>query len=143
MAFASKSPWVIHYDGSSCNGCDIEVLATLCPGFDGERFGVVNTGNPKHADIFLVTGSVNEQNIGVVREIYDQMLERLHRRGLPRLLQRHRRRGQGHPRRCVRPGLRRAPGADHRRRGGRRGEARREVGGPGRCQEGSVRNDDL
>ena len=44
MAFASKSPWVIHYDGSSCNGCDIEVLATLCPGFDGERFGVVNTG---------------------------------------------------------------------------------------------------
>lgn len=75
MAFASKSPWVIHYDGSSCNGCDIEVLATLCPGFDGERFGVVNTGNPKHADIFLVTGSVNEQNIGVVREIYDQMLE--------------------------------------------------------------------
>ena len=35
----------------------------------------MNTGNPKHADIFLVTGSVNEQNIGVVREIYDQMLE--------------------------------------------------------------------
>ena len=67
MAFASKSPWVIHYDGSSCNGCDIEVLATLCPGFDGERFGVVNTGNPKHADIFLVTGSVNEQNISVVQ----------------------------------------------------------------------------
>ena len=32
MAFASKSPWVIHYDGSSCNGCDIEVLAALCPG---------------------------------------------------------------------------------------------------------------
>ena len=75
MSNVGKSPWIIHYDGSSCNGCDIEVLATLCPGFDGERFGVVNTGNPKHADIFLVTGSVNVQNIGVVREIYDQMLE--------------------------------------------------------------------
>ena len=25
----SRSPWVIHYDGSSCNGCDIEVLASL------------------------------------------------------------------------------------------------------------------
>lgn len=36
----------LHYDGSSCNGCDIEVLATLCPGFDGERFGVVNTAIP-------------------------------------------------------------------------------------------------
>ena len=51
------------------------MLAALCPGFDAERFGVVNTGNPKHADIFLVTGSVNERNISVVKEIYDQMLE--------------------------------------------------------------------
>lgn len=75
MAFASKSPWVIHYDASSCNGCDIEVLAALCPGFDAERFGVINTGNPKHADIFLVTGSVNERNIHVIQEIYRQMIE--------------------------------------------------------------------
>ena len=30
MAFASKSPWVIHYDGSSCNGCDIEVFWPRC-----------------------------------------------------------------------------------------------------------------
>ena len=69
----SRSPWVIHYDGSSCNGCDIEVLASLTPLFDAERFGVVNTGNPKHADIFLVTGSVNAQNLPVVRQIYNQM----------------------------------------------------------------------
>jgi len=75
MSFASKSPWVIHYDASSCNGCDIEVLAALCPGFDAERFGVINTGNPKHADILLVTGSVNDRNIHVIREIYNQMVE--------------------------------------------------------------------
>ena len=75
MTFATKSPWVIHYDGSSCNGCDIEVLAALCPGYDVERFGIINTGNPKHADIFLVTGSVNERNRDVVRNIYDQMPE--------------------------------------------------------------------
>lgn len=71
----SRSPWVIHYDGTSCNGCDIEVLASLTPTFDAERFGVVNTGNPKHADIFLVTGSVNAQNAPVVSQIYEQMLE--------------------------------------------------------------------
>ena len=76
MAYFAKSPWVIHYDASSCNGCDIEVLAALCPGFDAERFGVINTGNPKHADIFLVTGSVNEQNISVVKEIYDTYLQK-------------------------------------------------------------------
>ncbi len=62
MAYLKRSPWIIHYDGSSCNGCDIEVLACLTPLYDVERFGIINTGNPKHADIFLVTGSVNEQN---------------------------------------------------------------------------------
>ena len=75
MSGTKKSPWIIHYDGSSCNGCDIEVLAALTPLYDAERFGVINTGNPKHADIFVVTGSVNEQNASVIKQIYDQMLE--------------------------------------------------------------------
>lgn len=75
MAFLKRSPWILHYDASSCNGCDIEVLACLTPLYDVERFGIVNTGNPKHADIFLITGSVNEQNREVVRTLYDQMPE--------------------------------------------------------------------
>ena len=37
MSYIAKSPWVIHYDGSSCNGCDIEVLACLTPMYDVER----------------------------------------------------------------------------------------------------------
>jgi ech hydrogenase subunit C len=73
MAYLKKSPWIIHYDGSSCNGCDIEVLACLTPLYDVERFGVINTGNPKHADILLITGSINEQNVQVVKNIYEQM----------------------------------------------------------------------
>lgn len=73
MKFVTKSPWIIHYDGSSCNGCDIEVLACLTPLYDVERFGIINTGNPKHADILLITGSVNEQNIPVVQQLYEQM----------------------------------------------------------------------
>jgi ech hydrogenase subunit C len=75
MNYNTKSPWILHYDGTSCNGCDIEVLACLTPLYDVERFGVVNTGNPKHADIFLITGSVNEQNIPVVKQLYDSMPE--------------------------------------------------------------------
>jgi ech hydrogenase subunit C len=75
MSFVSKSPWLIHYDGASCNGCDIEVLACLTPLYDVERFGVINTGNPRHADIFLITGSINEQAEPVVRQIYEQMVE--------------------------------------------------------------------
>ena len=71
-AFA-KSPWILHYDATSCNGCDIEVLACLAPGFDVERLGVLNTGNPKHADIFLITGGVNEQSRSVLLNLYNQM----------------------------------------------------------------------
>ena len=73
MADVTKSPWIMHYDGSSCNGCDIEVLACLTPLYDIERFGIINTGNPKHADILLITDSVNSQNESVVKQIYEQM----------------------------------------------------------------------
>ena len=73
MSSLHKSPWLLHYDGSSCNGCDIEVLACTTPVYDVERFGVVNTGNPLHADIFLITGGINSHNEEVVRQIYEQM----------------------------------------------------------------------
>ena len=70
-----KSPWLIHYDGSSCNGCDIEVLACTTPLYDVERFGIINTGDPMHADIFLCTGGVNTQNAPIIKQIYEQMPE--------------------------------------------------------------------
>jgi ech hydrogenase subunit C len=70
-----QSPWILHYDASSCNGCDIETLACLTPIYDVERLGVINTGNPKHADIFLVTGAVNEQSKGVIQNLYQQLPE--------------------------------------------------------------------
>ncbi|HWQ62948.1 MAG TPA: NADH-quinone oxidoreductase subunit B family protein [Methanospirillum sp.] len=73
MAYLSKSPWILHYDASSCNGCDIEILACLTPRYDVERFGIINTGNPKHADILVITGGVNEQNRSVIQNLYDQM----------------------------------------------------------------------
>jgi len=73
MTYLAKSPWLIHYDASSCNGCDIDVLACLTPMYDVERFGIINTGNPKHADIFVVTGGVNEMNRAVIQNIYNQM----------------------------------------------------------------------
>lgn len=73
MSLFKKSPWVLHYNCSSCNGCDIEVLAALTPTYDLERFGIINTGNPKHADILLLTGSVNTQNMEVIRSLYAQM----------------------------------------------------------------------
>jgi ech hydrogenase subunit C len=75
VSSVERSPWLIHYDASSCNGCDIEVLACLTPVYDAERFGCIVTGDPKQADLFLVTGSVNHLNAPIVKNIYDQMPE--------------------------------------------------------------------
>ena len=75
MTYTTKSPWILHYDASSCNGCDIEVLACLTPLYDVERFGIINTGDPKQADSLLITGAVNDQNKNVVKQLYEQMPE--------------------------------------------------------------------
>ena len=75
MSSIERSPWLIHYDASSCNGCDIEVLACLTPVYDAERFGCIVTGDPKQADIFLVTGCVNHLNAPILKNIYEQMPE--------------------------------------------------------------------
>ncbi len=73
MSFLKRSPWFFHYNASSCNGCDFELFAALMPRYDPERFGVINTGNPKHADILLITGSVNVRSAEVARNLYNQM----------------------------------------------------------------------
>ena len=75
MSFLSKSPWVVHYNCNSCNGCDIEFVACLTPLYDVERFGIVHVGNPKHADVLVVTGSVNHRNARVLRNVYAQMAD--------------------------------------------------------------------
>jgi ech hydrogenase subunit C len=75
QSFRKKSPWILHYNAGSCNGCDIEILAALGPKFDLERFGVINTGNPKQSDIFLVTGPVTYRSRERLVELYTQMPE--------------------------------------------------------------------
>ena len=73
--YRKKSPWILHYNAGSCNGCDIEILACLGPKYDLERFGVINTGNPKQSDIFLVTGPVTYRSRERLVELYTQMPE--------------------------------------------------------------------
>ncbi len=75
QSFRKKAPWILHYNAGSCNGCDIEILAAMGPKFDLERFGVINTGNPKQSDIFLVTGPVTYRSRERLVELYSQMPE--------------------------------------------------------------------
>ena len=73
--FRKKSPWILHYNTGSCNGCDIEILACLGPKYDLERFGIINKGNPKQADILLVTGPVTKRARARLLRLYMQMPE--------------------------------------------------------------------
>ncbi|MEA3353386.1 MAG: NADH-quinone oxidoreductase subunit B family protein [Campylobacterota bacterium] len=73
--YRKKSPWILHYNAGSCNGCDIEILSCLSPKYDLERFGVINTGNPKQSDVFLVTGPVTFRSRERIVELYTQMPE--------------------------------------------------------------------
>lgn len=68
-----NSPWAIHFNSGSCNGCDIEILATLTPHYDLERFGVKLQGSPRHADILICTGPVTRLARERLLRIYDQM----------------------------------------------------------------------
>jgi len=71
----TRSPWLIHFNTGSCNGCDIEILATLTPRYDVERFGIKLQGSPRHADILICTGPVTRQSRDRLRRIYEQMPE--------------------------------------------------------------------
>jgi membrane-bound hydrogenase subunit mbhJ len=66
-----RSPWVFHVNTGGCNGCDIEIIDTLTPYFDAERFGIKRVSSPKHADILLVTGPVTRQSAATLRNAVD------------------------------------------------------------------------
>ncbi len=53
-----RSVYIYRVDCGGCNGCEIEIFATITPVFDAERFGIKNTPSPRHADILVYTGAM-------------------------------------------------------------------------------------
>ena len=70
-----RSIWVFVVNAASCNGCDIEILASLTPRYDAERLGVELVASPRHADVLLVTGTVNPMTRDILKRMYEQMPE--------------------------------------------------------------------
>jgi len=68
-----KSPWILHFGGGGCNGCEIELITLFSPRYDVERFGCLLKGSPRHADILLVTGSITKKVKDRLIRIYEQM----------------------------------------------------------------------
>jgi Ni,Fe-hydrogenase III small subunit len=67
----TKALWVYHVNTGACNGWDIEVINTLTPYYDAERFGIKLVGSPRHADVLLVTGPVTRPMVDSLRRVYE------------------------------------------------------------------------
>ena len=71
-----KSPWIIHFNAGACNGCDIEVVdADQLRVMMSKRFGILQQGTPRHADVLVCTGAVTLQTKDRLKQIYEQMPE--------------------------------------------------------------------
>ena len=68
-----RSPWLFHMNAGSCNGCDIELIASLTPHFDAEQLGVRLEGSPRHADILCITGPVTHNSVQAIQTVYGQV----------------------------------------------------------------------
>jgi len=68
-----RSPWLFHMNGGSCNGCDIELIASLTPRYDAEQLGVRLEGSPRHADILCITGPVTHNSVQAIKTVYGQV----------------------------------------------------------------------
>ncbi len=66
---------VIHFDCGGCNGCDIEIIATLTRTEDLTKLGITRVGDPSKANALVATGPVNYRNKKVLKSIYDRMQE--------------------------------------------------------------------
>lgn len=53
-----RSAYVYRVDCGGCNGCEIEIFASITSLFDAERFGIKVVPSPRHADILVFTGAV-------------------------------------------------------------------------------------
>ena len=68
-----RSPWLFHMNAGSCNGCDIELVASLTPRYDAEQLGVRLEGSPRHADILCITGPVTHNAVKAIQTVYGQV----------------------------------------------------------------------
>ena len=66
-----RSLHVRQVDAGSCNGCELEIVATTNPYYDLERFGIHLVASPRHADVLLVTGPVTRNMEIALRRTYD------------------------------------------------------------------------
>jgi len=68
-----KTLSVYRADASSCNGCDIEIVAALAPRYKFEELGVKVVYRPEKASVLLVTGGGNIKIDNDLKAIYEKL----------------------------------------------------------------------
>jgi Ni,Fe-hydrogenase III small subunit len=53
-------------------GCRLEIVITLMPRYDVERFGIKLSGSPRHPDVLACTGPVTLQSRNHLNRFYEQ-----------------------------------------------------------------------
>jgi len=69
------SPFILHFNSGGCNGCDIEIAASLSPKFNIEKYGNLLEASPQNANILLTVGPVTLKQVKRLKETYNQMPE--------------------------------------------------------------------
>jgi membrane-bound hydrogenase subunit mbhJ len=64
-----------HVDVGSCGAPESEIALLTSPAYDISRFGFTFTPSPRHADLLLVTGSLQPAMAPVLRQTYEAMPE--------------------------------------------------------------------
>lgn len=66
-----RSLQIREVDTGSCGGCESEIISSLNPIYDLQRFGVSFVASPRHADALLVTGALSKNMLLALRKTYD------------------------------------------------------------------------
>jgi Ni,Fe-hydrogenase III small subunit len=70
-----RSLAILHIDGGSCGGCEIELRALRRAVYDLERFGMEFVASPRQADVLLVTGPVTLNLLDALQQAHAAMPE--------------------------------------------------------------------
>ena len=67
-----SSLWPMTF-GIAC--CAIEMMGSMAPGYDLDRFGVIPRPSPRQADVMIVAGTVTFKMADRIRRLFQQMNE--------------------------------------------------------------------
>jgi NADH-quinone oxidoreductase subunit B len=74
LGWARKHSMAVYPFASSC--CGLELMSTLGPRYDMERFGCsMLRYSPRHSDLLMVVGTVSRRLAPMLEQIYAQMAE--------------------------------------------------------------------